>query len=88
MLVALAADERFGEKFVSVCSAVYQRVHKDSPLLLLSALCTSLAFCQVLIAGLAISSRGISAIKSCMVAPPTYVSRNLKACNIDRGSSR
>ena len=74
MLVALAAAERFGEKFVSVCSTVSQRVHKDSPLLLLSALCTSFAFWQ----GLAVSSREISAIQSSMVALPTYVSRNLK----------
>ena len=43
MLVALAAAERFGEKFVSVGSTVSQRVHKAS---------TALAVCIVYILGL------------------------------------
>ena len=63
MLVALAAAERFGEKFVSVCAAVSQRVHKDSPPLFLSALCSSLASRQAYLAGLAIPSHEISAIQ-------------------------
>ena len=49
LIIALAAAERFGEKFLPVGSTVSQRVHKDPLLLLLSALCTSLASRQGLI---------------------------------------
>ena len=40
----LVVAEQFGENFVPVCSTTSQRVHKGPPLLLLSALYTSLVF--------------------------------------------
>ena len=77
VLVALAAAERFGEKFVSVCSSVSQHVNQDPPLLLLSALCTSLAFRRTYLAGLASPLCKMSAVQSRIVALPTYVFHNL-----------